>query len=283
MASDRAARRARPGQPPPRTASTSVSLSALLPVSAAATGAAANTRPEVPPKVRSVSLVEEVSVGHRLGAMAVGEQVYWLLHADDGCPRVGPALIGPVLAGALLGELVLGGKAHLWGPEGQGKDWLALNDPNAPTDELAAWLYLQIARDPHQTLATWISVLTPVAAGEVVTRMQHQNLLVPGGRHRFVRLGRWSGPAPTPAGLRVAPLPCALLSNCLRRRTPLPVAAVFVVALAVIGVRRHLLEQASEDVHRHVRALIEALPRDLLLIVAQVEAAVGSAVLAPPR
>jgi hypothetical protein len=196
----------------------------------------------------------------------------WLLAHDDatGRPFLHPRAAGLGLAGGLLCELLLAGVIRC-------ESAVALV-PGArpPGDELARRVAAIIASEPGLLGAgEWLAFLGRTAAGDVARRLAAAGYLaaVPG---RWRRGARWR-----PADPDRAFAPITRARAALDPARPVTAEAGTLTGLAVAcGLGPRLLAYVPPGGHRNPDDVVAVLPGGQREVIAQVRAAVDSAVLA---
>ncbi|HEY1620771.1 MAG TPA: GPP34 family phosphoprotein [Streptosporangiaceae bacterium] len=196
----------------------------------------------------------------------------WLLAHDDatGRPFLHPRAAGLGVAGGLLCELLLAGVIRC--------EPAVVLAPGAgrPGDELAGRVAEVIAAEPGVLGAgEWLAFLGRTAAGDVARRLAAAGYLaaVPG---RWRRGARWR-----PADPDRAFAPITRARAALDPARPVTAEAGTLAGLAVAcGLGPRLLAYVPPGSHRNPDDMVAVLPDGQREVIAQVRAAVDSAVLA---
>ena len=204
------------------------------------------------------------------GTGLLADDLWLLAHHDvTGRPFLQPRALGLGLAGGLLAELVLAGRIRV-------VPHVVATDRTLPQDELACRVVglLLGEREPHE-VREWLAFLARGAAPGVAIRLAGAGYLVrePG---RLWRAGRWM---PADSDCAFAPL--------IRARAVLDparqpgIADVVLTGLAVAcGLGSRVLPFGPAGGRAHLEAAVRLLGPDLRELIAQVQAAVDSALLA---
>lgn len=208
--------------------------------------------------------------------MLLADDFFCIAHDDrTGRSRLNPRVLGLGLAGALLGELVLFRRIVI----SEGVIVLARREP--PPDPLAhATLAQLIASPQHNDLQTWLAVLAETATDAVGKRLVQAGVVQPGERHWLWR-AQVSYPPVDVNAVAWRPIRLAgLLTSAEEVKAPDVVLAQLVAAT---GLSKRVLWQPEFREAGLARLSAELLRLDgsLTQLLAFVEAAVGSAVLAP--
>jgi len=196
--------------------------------------------------------------------------LYLLAHDDrTGRPSLGSRQLGIGLAGALLAELMLAGFAGLQGDGSvaAGRTW--------PGDDLGRRVREQVAaeREPHP-LRDWLVFFARGAAGQVAARLEqagylrHVRAWIPG------RPGRW-----VPVDSTWAFAPVLRVRSAVDPARPFDPREATLAGLAVACGLGFRLDQHQTPAARSVAETTGYLAPGLRELIAQTQAAVGSAVL----
>jgi hypothetical protein len=217
-------------------------------------------------------MIRRESVANLSGTGLLADDLYLLAHHDvSGKPLLQPRAVGLGLAGALLAELMLTGNIRVT-PAAVG-----VTDRVPPQDDLARSVLgrLLSEREVHQARA-WLLFLGRTAAGEVARRLARSGYLVQAPGRRRARAARW---VPVDADCAFAPL--VRVKAALRAPEPGAVHGVALAGLAdACGLGMRLESYMPPYALGALGDAVRALAPDLRELIAQVQAAVESAVLA---
>jgi len=208
--------------------------------------------------------------------LGVAGDLYFVLHEERTGVRQAPERVAGILvATALIGELVLSG--HLVLTPDAGLD--AHRSARAPLESLGRDL-VQAVGDPRQdrALSGWLAFLALDAVHDVQRRLLRAGILIAVSRRRLgTRRTQLLAVDSTTAawpGIRLA----RQLSG--REQVTLP-DALLIALVQVSGLMGRVLWDPADQRHGHdhVRAVCQALPPPLALLVAHADTAVADQVL----
>lgn len=203
------------------------------------------------------------------GTGLLADDVYLLAHHDvTGRPFLQPRALGLGLAGGLLAELVLAARIRV-------VPHVVAADRTLPADELECSVVGSLLgeREPHD-VREWLAFLARGAAADVAVRLARSGYLVrePGRRWRA---GRW-----VPADSDCAFAPLIRVRAVLDPARQPGVPDVVLTGLAVAcGLGSRVLPFGPPGGRSHLDAAVRLLSPDLRELIAQVQAAVDSALL----
>jgi hypothetical protein len=200
----------------------------------------------------------------------LADELFLIVHDDaTGRPRLHTRAAELGLAGALLGELILHGRLTV--QDGH----ITVVDRRPPDDPLAHAVLDQLLAERHyRTVRIWLSYLAGQAMDSVGQRLSRAGL-VTHGRRRWGRPTRY-----VPLDMSTAAWPQHRLRHLLLRGESLPLADALLAGLVkATGLTPLVLWDAPVSSHRHLSGSVASLPAPLRDLIAQLEAAVGDAVL----
>jgi Golgi phosphoprotein 3 (GPP34) len=205
------------------------------------------------------------------GTGLVADDLYLMAHHEvTGKPFVQPRALGTGLAGGLLAELMLGGSVVLR-PDG-----VVAPGRIVPGDGIVRQVLDRIVGE-HEAhpVREWLLFLAQTAAEDVARRLERSGYVTRAdGRGRW-RPGRW---VPIDADWAFSPL--IRVRSALDPARPLAAHEVVLAGLAVACGLDFRLAQYLPPPGRSLEEALGQLNRGLQELIAQTQAAIGSAVLA---
>ncbi|OKI49360.1 hypothetical protein A6A27_34995 [Micromonospora sp. CB01531] len=204
--------------------------------------------------------------------MLLADEFFMLAHDDQtGRPRLHDSATNYGLAAALLAELGAAGRIHF------NRGQLVVQDHRPPEDWLQHMVLARLIAEPqHTATRTWLAYLSATAHEQVATRLWQGGKVVPTQSRRLFR----TTTIHVPTDINVAAWSWARLSQKLRRHEHLK---PFDLALAGIArsvrLDQFILDGAPLSVSAHLRRLLEAAPPPMRDLLADLDTAIGSAVL----
>jgi len=222
--------------------------------------------------------------------MPLPMSLYWLAHNPHGRRLIGEPMLKIALAAGCLGELMLCRRIVLH------EDVARVVAPQTcpPTDRVSQAVHQKILTgELGYDLADWLSELSGDALSWVTTALWQADQIEPAPVSAATSLQRWFGPPAAeyvPVNQRIAEQTTVILSSRIHRRgqwSELQDSDRVLVGIALAaGLRRPLmLDYAEPDVRAYAKQAVSGLSppwqRLLGLLVAEAEAAIGRAVMAP--
>jgi hypothetical protein len=205
------------------------------------------------------------------GTGLVADDLYLMAHHEvNGKPFVQPRALGSGLAGGLLAELMLGGSVILR------YDGALVAGHIVPRDGLAYQVLGQITGE-HEAhpVREWLLFLARTASEDVARRLERSGYVTrAGGRGRW-RPGRW---VPTDADWAFSPL--LRVRSALDPARPFEARNAVLAGLAVACGLGFRLAQYLPPPGRSLEEALGQLDPGVRELIAQTQAAIGSAVLA---
>jgi hypothetical protein len=205
------------------------------------------------------------------GTGLVADDLYLMGHHEvSGKPYVQPRALGTGLAGALLAELMLGGSISLR------HDGAVVPARILPGDELARQVLDQIAgeHEPYP-VRDWLLYLARTAAEDVARRLERSGYVRRSGGRGWRHRGRW---VPVDADWAFSPLLRA--RSALDPARPCTAGQAALTGLADACGLSFRLAQYASPADRSPQEAVGQLDPGLRELIAQTQAAIGSAVLA---
>ena len=204
--------------------------------------------------------------------MLLADDFFLMAHDDrNGRSRLHPRAVELGLAGAMLGELVLEQRLLIEGPR------IRVISYDPPSDPLAHTNLATIVAEPqHREVRTWLAYLGQGAVEAVGQRLARVGLVELIHVRRLLKTtSRYvAADVNLPAGRVVR------LRRLLTGAEQMRVADSMLAGLAeATGLTGHVLWDADQTSLKRLHGLISTLPPPLRELVAQVEAAVGDAIL----
>jgi hypothetical protein len=206
------------------------------------------------------------------GTGLLADDLYLMAHDDvTGRAFLHPRALGLGLAGGLLAELLLAGRLRLW----QGR--VIADDAAGPADTLGQRvLGLVVTERDRHPVRDWLAFVARTAAKDVAARLEHAGYLTP-VRARLP----WRGERWVPVDPDCAFTPLGRARAALHACPPPAVARVTLAGLAVAcGLGPRLFPYGPPGARQHLDDAIARLTPCLRELIAQVQAAVDSAMLA---
>lgn len=206
------------------------------------------------------------------GTGLVADDLYLMAHDDAaGRPFLQPRALGLGVAGGLLAELMLAGKLRLSG------GWLTPADPAPPHDDLGRFVLGLVLseREPHPA-RDWLAFLARTSASDVAVRLGRAGYLAQVAARRPWHASRW-----VPADPDCAFAPLGRARPALEAPGQASAHGTILAGLAVAcGLGSRLLPYGPPGARRNLAIALQRLPPSLRELIAQVQAAVDSALLA---
>jgi Golgi phosphoprotein 3 (GPP34) len=206
------------------------------------------------------------------GTGLLADDLYLMAHDDvTGRAVLQSRALGLGLAGGLLAELMLLGSLRLW------DGWLMPGDQAPPPDDLGRFvLGLVLAERQACPVREWLAFLARTAAADVAERLGRAGYLAQVPARRLWRAWRW---VPTDPDCAFAPL--ARARPALETPGPASSYGTILAGLAVAcGLGSRLLPYGPPGARGNLAVALERLAPGQRELIAQVQAAVDSAVLA---
>jgi hypothetical protein len=217
------------------------------------------------------------------GLLLADRLFFLLLHDVSGDRLLSERAMGIALAGGLLAELQVGGHVRVGGGQvrpGHGR--------RPPVESATGWVYGQLVTAPDVTaVREWLRYLGGCSYQLVGQRLLAQGAVVSHGRRPVLSWlgigGRGRTYLPVEVRTAVGPLlalRAELTELCARRQDSIPLDdAVLLGLLNAVGLSAHLLRGLPDVAATFTAKAIDHLPNELRALIADVETAIGDAVL----
>jgi len=216
---------------------------------------------------------QSVPVPQLGGTGRVADDMYLMAHNDlSGKPYLQPRALGLGLAGGLLAELMLAGRIDAR----PGEIVVAEGAPRVGDDLARHVLGLVLSEREPLAVAEWLLFLARTAAGDVARRLATSGYLARAGERR-----RWGGKRWVPVDADCAFGPLVRVRPALARSRHLTLYGACLAGLAdACGLGPRMFAYAPPNAtRRYLDEVVARLDPGLRYLIAQTQAAVGSAVL----
>ncbi|MEU5943578.1 GPP34 family phosphoprotein [Micromonospora sp. NPDC047548] len=211
--------------------------------------------------------------GPHRGPKLLADEFFLLAHDDrSGRPRLHDAATNYGVAAALLGELAAAGSISF----DRGRLWVL--DHRPPQDWLQHRVLARLVAEPqHTATRTWLAFLAETVPEQVAERLWQAGKVAPQQRRR--RLLRTSV-VYVPTDTNVAAWSWARLSTHLREYKHLQPFDLALMGIATsCGLDQFILDGAGPSVFANLRRQLQAAPQPMRELLADLDTAIGSAVL----
>ncbi|MFD2768015.1 GOLPH3/VPS74 family protein [Micromonospora eburnea] len=211
--------------------------------------------------------------GPHQGPKLLADEFHLLAHDDrTGKPRLHGAATNYGIAAALLGELAAAGRITF----DRGRLWV--RDTRPPDDWLQHLVLARLVAEPqHTATRTWLAFLAETVPEQVAERLWQAGKVEP-QQHR--RLLRTPTTVYVPTNTNVAAWSWARLSTLLRDHKRLnPFDLVLMGIVNSCGLGGFVLDGARPSVYANLRRQLAEGPQPMRELLADLDTAVGSAVL----